>query len=91
MAFYEDEVYYILSQELSRDRIVRGIACLPDYPGIGVLAEVDGGDVFRANADLVVQDLERLVSGLVALVVSAWDGEGYIFWQPLAAPAIDNG
>ncbi len=51
---------------------------------IGVLANPFSGWEYPADDRITEQDLWELVASTVAIVVSAFDGEGYVVW---AAPA----
>ncbi len=75
-AFYaEDRVYFASSSGDDPSRVEFVLGQPTGYPGIGVLSECPEG--FASGADLTEQ-LDLLASAASAVLVRAWDDEGFI-------------
>jgi hypothetical protein len=71
-----EHLYVVENAESRADDIERRLRSLYGYPGIGILTYPGGA--FAVREELSESDLEVMASAAVALLVRAWDDEGYL-------------
>jgi hypothetical protein len=71
-----EHLYVVRNAEAQADDIERSLRSLYGYPGIGILTCPEGA--FAVREELSESDLEVMASAAVALLVRAWDDEGYL-------------
>jgi hypothetical protein len=76
--FVEERVYWFADGDQDEDVVARVLHGASGYPGLGFIAQADPATVLpnREPADPVA--LKALVRRAEQLVVSAWDGDGWI-------------
>lgn len=77
----EEEVYYFLSKNIiSKDLIVECLrASNAFWHSLGVLTDVNlDNKIFRR---ISIKELQEIGSKAKMLIIGAYDGEGYVFWE----------
>ncbi|MDP2735990.1 MAG: hypothetical protein Q8P12_07345 [bacterium] len=83
-AAYEDEIFHLLRSQEYKLSDIHEIIEEAESPHILI------GALVRLNSDpleseeprrLTLQDLKRLAQGTMAIIVAAFDGEGYLLWS----------
>jgi hypothetical protein len=78
--FCEEEVYHLLSPQDSREalgRLLRSAMSIPQF--VGVLSTNPGGSLLGTQTEIGSDVLRRLAGAASAVLVGAYDGEGYVF------------
>jgi len=77
---HEGEQYIVAPPGASRDEelLRRVITNLPPWMQIGFLSQHER--MFTRNSDLTVDDLTEVAERLEAIIIGAYDGEGYVVW-----------
>jgi hypothetical protein len=78
---YESECYIVIPPLASREEelLRRVVLGLPSWMHIGFLSRSKG--LVSGSAELAGHDLVRLADGLEAVIIGAYDGEGYVVWS----------
>jgi hypothetical protein len=71
-----EHLYVVEDAESRADDIERSLRSLYGYPGIGILTRPDSA--LAIQEELSEADLDAMASATVALLVRAWDDEGYL-------------
>lgn len=80
--FYNKEVYYILSKKESSENLL--LNCMRKsnafWHSLCIIAKCNIGDV--VDRKLKIEDFEQFCLGIRFVIIGAYDGEGFLFWEP---------
>jgi len=80
--FLDDNVYWYLTSDHTRDVETINSICfvIGDWGSIGIMASRPPGMVGGDRQEITLSTLSQLVAGVQRILVSAYDGEGYLIW-----------
>jgi len=78
VVFYADEVYYILKHGCSENSVIKGINSV-DLEWHMLVVLTHGID--QLATPLVNEDFEVICRNAKYIMTTAYDGEGYLFWE----------
>jgi len=78
----DNDIYYYLSaDDANREKIKAAISVSKSFLLTAVLTTVSSDIRFKPKAQLIESDLRAIVVGLEKIIMSAYDGEGYLIWS----------
>lgn len=86
IVFLGDEVYYVCMAPDKMENIERAIReSEGGGPWLGIIASVTPQEAedWMRRTEVSKEELRMAVSKLTSFFVSAWDNEGYLYWQPV--------
>ena len=79
----EDTVYhYILGRDIKKDLVKNVLREAGSYITLGAITSFDeANDLFNEKRNLQKNDLYEFAKRVQKIIVSAYDGEGYLIWE----------
>jgi hypothetical protein len=81
-----DGIYYFATPDVSLSSVRQVLSSTPDYPYVGCFSALPVG-LLRNRDEVDPAVIELISSNAEAVLIGAFDGEGYLVWTPATHPA----
>jgi hypothetical protein len=76
-----DGIYFFATSEMPPASVRQVLRAVPDYPYVGCFSTLPPGTL-RDREEIGPELIELLSRNAAAVVIGAFDGEGYLLWAP---------